>query len=95
MNSNIHNEMDDELRPEYDLSQLKGGVRGKYVQRYKEGTNLILLETDVADVFKDSESVNEALRLLIKIAGEKYTKAAQPIAPVVSHHSASLRGASR
>lgn len=96
MNNNTYNEMDDELRPEYDLSQLKGGVRGKYVQRYKEGTNLILLAPDVAEVFKDNESVNEALRLLIKIAGEKYAKAvAQPIAPADSHHSASLSGANR
>ncbi len=70
--------MDDDLRPEYDLSQLKHGVRGKYASKYKEGTNLILLESDVAEVFKDNESVNEALRLLIKIAGEKYKKAAQP-----------------
>jgi len=69
--------MDDELRPEYDLSQLKGGIRGKYAQRCKEGTNLILLAPDVAEVFKDNESVNEALRLLIKIAGEKYAKPAQ------------------
>ena len=71
--------MEDELRPEYDLSKLKGGVRGKYALKYKEGTNLILLEPDVAEVFKDNESVNEALRLLIKIAGEKYVKAAQHI----------------
>lgn len=70
--------MDDELRPEYDLSQLKGGVRGKYASKYKEGTNLILLSPDVAEVFKDNESVNEALRLLMKIAGAKYTKAVQP-----------------
>ena len=69
--------MEDELRPEYDLSKLKGGVRGKYALKYKEGTNLILLKPDVAEVFKDNESVNEALRLLIKIAGEKYAKAAQ------------------
>ncbi len=95
MNNNTYNEMDDELRPEYDLSQLKGGIRGKYASRYNEGTNLILLAPDVAKVFKDNESVNEALRLLIKIAGEKYTKAAQPIASADSPHSASLRGASR
>jgi hypothetical protein len=94
-NNNVYNEMEDELRPEYDLSKLKGGVRGKYALKYKEGTNLILLERDVAEVFKDNESVNEALRLLIKIAGEKYAKAAQPIAPADSHHSATLRGASR
>ena len=87
--------MDDELRPEYDLSKLKGGIRGKYASKYKEGTNLILLAPDVAEVFKDNESVNEALRLLIKITGEKYAKAAQQIAPADSNHSASLRGASR
>ena len=77
MNNNTYNEMDDDLRPEYDLSQLKGGVRGKYASKYREGTNLILLESDVAEVFKDNESVNEALRLLIKIAGAKYKKVAQ------------------
>jgi hypothetical protein len=77
-NNNVYNEMEDELRPEYDLSKLKGRVRGKYALKYKEGTNLILLEPDVTEVFKDNESVNQALRLLIKIAGEKYVKAAQP-----------------
>ncbi len=87
MSSNIYNEMDDELRPEYDLSQLKGGVTGKYASKYKEGTNLILLAPDVAEIFKDNVSVNEALRLLIKIAGEKYAKAAQA-APGGSHHAA-------
>jgi hypothetical protein len=59
---------EDELRPEYDLSKLKGGVRGKYAQHYKEGTNLVLLEPDVAEVFPDDESVNRALRLLIEIS---------------------------
>jgi hypothetical protein len=47
---------------------------------------LIVLEPDVADVFKDNESVNEGLRLLIKIAGEKYAKAAQPVPPAGSRH---------
>jgi hypothetical protein len=58
----------DELRPEYDLSTYKGGVRGKYAQRYQEGTNLVLLAPDVAGAFPNDEAVNEALRLLIKIA---------------------------
>jgi hypothetical protein len=57
---------EDELRPEYDLSQLKGRVRGKYAERYRAGTNLVLLEPDVAAVFPDARAVNEALRLLIK-----------------------------
>jgi hypothetical protein len=61
-------EDEDELRPEYDLSQLKGRVRGKYVERYREGTNLVLLEPDVAEAFPDAKAVNEALRLLIKVA---------------------------
>jgi hypothetical protein len=53
------------MRPEYDL---RGGVRGKYYQRYREGTNVVLLDSDVAEVFRDSESVNQALRVLIKAA---------------------------
>ena len=58
----------DELRPEYDLKKLlKGGVRGKYVKRYREGTNVVLLEPDVAKVFSDARAVNEALRLVIQL----------------------------
>ena len=60
----------DELRPEYDLSQLKGRVRGKYVERYREGTNLVLLEPDVAEAFPDADAVNEALRSLIRATKE-------------------------
>ncbi|HYO64348.1 MAG TPA: hypothetical protein VER08_12005 [Pyrinomonadaceae bacterium] len=59
---------EDELRSEYDLSRLAGRTRGKYVERYREGTNVILLEPDVAAAFPDADSVNEALRLLIKLA---------------------------
>lgn len=54
-----------EMLPEYDLSK---GIRGKHHEAYKQGTNVVLLETDVAEVFKDSESVNHALRLLMDIA---------------------------
>ena len=57
-----------DLRPEYDLSKLKGGVRGKYAQRVKKGTNLILLSPDVAEYFPDEQSVNTALRSLVGIA---------------------------
>ena len=65
----VESEMEeDELRSEYDLSQLKGRVRGKYVERYRAGTNLVLLEPDVAAAFPDAKAVNEALRLLIKVA---------------------------
>ncbi|MBL7074980.1 hypothetical protein ISS37_07065 [candidate division KSB1 bacterium] len=68
MKNKADREIDDELRAEYDLSQLKGGVRGKYVQRYNAGTNLVLLAPDVAEAFPSDEAVNEALRLLMRIA---------------------------
>lgn len=57
-----------ELRREYDLSALPGGVRGKYAARYKKGTNLILLSPDVAEHFPDDRAVNAALRKLIRVA---------------------------
>jgi hypothetical protein len=57
--------LDDEMRSEYDFS---GGVRGKYYEAYKQSTNVVVLDPDVAEVFRDSASVNEALRLLTKIA---------------------------
>jgi hypothetical protein len=60
--------MSDDLRPEYDLKTLfKGGERGKYVERYKAGTNLVLLEPDIAKAFPDERAVNEALRLVIEL----------------------------
>jgi hypothetical protein len=60
--------MNDDLRPEYDLRVLlKDGVRGKYVDRYRAGTNLVLLEPDVAKAFPDETAVNEALRLVIQL----------------------------
>jgi hypothetical protein len=58
----------DDLRREYDLSQLKGGVRGKYYRQAVAGTNLMLIEPELANVFGDSESVNRALRLLVDTA---------------------------
>jgi hypothetical protein len=58
----------DELRPEYDLAKLKGGVRGKYYERARAGTNLVLIEPDLAKIFPDTDSVNRALRLLADTA---------------------------
>ena len=57
---------DDEMRSEYDL---RGGVRGKYYERYKQGTNVVLLEPDMADVFHDSAAVNRALRQFLSEHG--------------------------
>ncbi len=56
---------EDGLRPEYDATVLKRGVRGKYLERYRAGTNLALLAPDVRAAFPTDEAVNEALRSLL------------------------------
>ncbi|MBI5724835.1 MAG: hypothetical protein HZA50_12820 [Planctomycetes bacterium] len=56
------------MRPEYDFAAMSGGVRGKYAERFRKGTNLVLLDSDVAAVFKSGRDVNKALRSLIGIA---------------------------
>lgn len=61
-------DIEDELLPEYDFSNMTGGARGKYIERYKTSTNIVLLDPDVAQAFPTSDSVNEALRLLMQIA---------------------------
>lgn len=61
-------EMEDDLRPEYNFAQMEGGVRGKYVERYRAGMNLVLLDPDVAQAFPNDAAVNDALRVLIQIA---------------------------
>jgi hypothetical protein len=53
---------EDTLRPEYPADLIKSGVRGKYAARYREGTNIVLVEPDLHRLFPDSESVNRALR---------------------------------
>ena len=74
-------ELNDDLRPEYDMkSLLKNGVRGKYAARYRAGTNLVLLEPEVAKAFPNEKAVNEALKLVMKLkqvqeeAGQYVTK---------------------
>jgi hypothetical protein len=68
MKTKSRREKADDLRPEYDLKELlKGGVQGKYADRYREGTNLVLLAPDVARAFPTEEAVNEALRLVIQL----------------------------
>jgi hypothetical protein len=64
----MRKKLDEGLRPEYDLSKLKGGVRGKYHGQAAAGTNLVLIEPKLAEVFGDAESVNRALRLLVDTA---------------------------
>jgi hypothetical protein len=56
------------MRPEYDF---RGGVRGKYAKRFSEGSNLIILDPDVATFFPDSKSVNDALRAIAQVAKQQ------------------------
>lgn len=72
----MKNEIEDELRPEYDFAQMQGGIRGKYVERYRAGTNLVLLDPDVAQAFPDDMAVNQALRMLIQIAERQQSNTA-------------------
>ena len=58
----------DDLRPEYDLSQLGAGVRGKYYRQATAGTNLVMIEPDLATLFPDSKAVNRALRVIAEAA---------------------------
>ena len=58
----------EEMRKEYKREDLGKGIRGKYFEEYKKGTNLVLLSPDVAVAFPDDASVNDALRSLMKIA---------------------------
>jgi len=70
------NNDDMEMREEYDFS---GGVRGKYAKRYSEGSNVVVLDPELSDLFPDSKSVNEALRYLAKLVRQtrkRTTKAA-------------------
>jgi hypothetical protein len=62
----------EEMRAEYDFSH---GIRGKYAKKYAQGTNLVLLDPDVAKLFPDSKTVNDALRVLAKVAKQKDKKA--------------------
>lgn len=65
MRQKTDREDSDNLRPEYDFSK---GVRGRHHKAYRKGTNVVFLEPDVARVFKDSRSVNRALRSLLELA---------------------------
>ncbi len=56
-----------DMRPEYDFASMKGGVRGKYARRYRAGTNLILLDPELAKVFPTEAAVNSALRALLRL----------------------------
>src|SRR3990170_2953503 len=71
MSSKPKIESDKDMRPEYDFT---GAVRGKYYERYRQGTNVVLLDPDVAEVFRDAKAVNDALRLLVSVAEAKVSR---------------------
>ena len=52
----------DDLRPEYPAELIRSGIRGKYVKRFKEGSNVVIIDPDLSDAFPNSRAVNEALR---------------------------------
>ena len=68
-------DLSDEMRPEYDLRKLKFVGRGIYAERFRSGTNIVLLDPDVRAAFPDDESVNEALRVIAKAAKQQATRA--------------------
>ena len=74
MNQENNDDHDREMLDEYDFN---GGVRGKYVNRFQSGCNVVVLDPDVAKVFKDSASVNEALRALVTIIQNQENKTQQ------------------
>lgn len=67
-------EPESEMRDEYDFAP---GVRGKYAARYAAGSNVVVLSPDVAEVFRDSESVNEVLRAFIRVARQQSKRIAE------------------
>jgi len=71
MSQQPNNDQDPEMLEEYDFSK---GVRGKYVGRFAQGANVVVLDPDVAEVFADSESVNQALRALAGIIQHRSEK---------------------
>ncbi len=77
MEPNQNTESDDDMREEYDFSSMKGGVRGKYAGTFEKTAVTVLLDPDVAKVFPDSQSVNEALRTLARVLRNKDTNNAQ------------------
>jgi hypothetical protein len=73
-------ELEDDLRPEYDFDFSKA-VRGKYYQQYIESTNVVVLEPDVAAAFQNSEAVNQALRAMLKFAEQTSSLTVRSSAP--------------
>jgi hypothetical protein len=74
MKKNKKRVSESEMRAEYDFSK---GTRGKYARKFARGTNIVVLDPDVAEIFSDSESVNKALRALAELAAKQKKRAAR------------------
>jgi hypothetical protein len=77
MNTKHDIEDNDEIREEYDFASMKGGIRGKYAKAFDQSATTILLDSDVAEIFPDSQSVNEALRTLARALRKRNDNAQQ------------------
>jgi hypothetical protein len=60
----------DDMRPEYDFANMKGGIRGKYAAQFRSGTNLVLLDPEIAKAFPTDASVNQVLRVVLDLTSQ-------------------------
>jgi hypothetical protein len=81
---------ENDMRPEYDFASMKGGVRGKYVNQYRSGTNLILLDPELAEAFPTDSAVNDVLRAVLKMT-EKLRRPQQTLQPRRTKRAGPLR----
>lgn len=72
------NQTNDDMRPEYDFASMAGGVRGKYVERLRRESNIVVLEPEVAEAFPTGDAVNAALRGMLNTAKEVRTHGGLP-----------------
>jgi hypothetical protein len=68
MTKNTEHRGNGDMRPEYDFASMKAGVRGKHYEQYRKGTNVVMIEPDVAAAFPTEDAVNEALRGILDTA---------------------------
>ena len=68
----------DDMLPEYDFSKMRMVGRGIYAERFRSGTNLVLLDRDVREAFPDDRTVNETLRVIAKVAKQQAKRAGKP-----------------
>jgi hypothetical protein len=82
------------IRPEYDFAAMKAGVKAKYVKRYREGTNIVLLEPDIAEAFPNDKAVNQALRGILNTTRDtrEGKLANKSVRPASQRRSRSRRG---